>query len=141
MMLVEDSGDLGTPVVGRGASYADIDDDGDLDVLITQPGRAAKLYRNDQQSGHHWLRVILEGVSDNRNAIGAMIELAANGTTQRRLITSGRSYLSQVEYPVTFGLGESDTVDKLLITWPGGRKQSVDVDSVNTVVTITQPTE
>lgn len=141
MILVEDSGDLGTPVVGRGASYADIDDDGDLDVLITQPGRAAKLYRNDQQSGHRWLRVILEGASDNRNAIGAMIELAANGTTQRRLITSGRSYLSQIEYPVTFGLGESDTVDELLITWPGGQKQSVNVDSVNTVVTITQPTE
>jgi hypothetical protein len=137
-MLVDDTGDLGTPVVGRGASYADIDNDGDLDVLITQPGRESKLYRNDQQTGHHWLRVKLTGTSDNRNAIGAVIELTANGTTQRRLITSGRSFLSQLEFPVTFGLGSADTIDSLLITWPGGMKQPVIIDSVDRQVNITQ---
>jgi len=137
-MLVDNTGDLGTPMVGRGASYADIDSDGDLDVLITQPGREAKLYRNDQQTGHHWLRVKLTGTSDNQNAIGAIIELTANGITQRRLITSGRSFLSQLEYPVTFGLGTADRVDNLMITWPGGLKQPVIIDSVDRQISITQ---
>lgn len=137
-MLVDDTGDLGTPVVGRGASYADIDNDGDLDVLITQPGREAKLYRNDQQTGHHWLRVKLTGISDNKNAIGAIIELTANGITQRRMITTGRSFLSQIEYPVTFGLGTTDRVDSLMITWPGGQQQPVIIDSVDKQITITQ---
>lgn len=138
LVLVNNTGDLATPVVGRGASYADIENDGDLDVLITQPGREAKLYRNDQQTGHHWLRVKLEGVSDNRNGIGAVIELTVDGVTQRRLVTSGRSYLSQIEYPVTFGLGRADKIDNLMITWPGGVKQPVIVDSVDKTITITQ---
>ena len=137
-MLVDDAGDLGTPVVGRGASYADIDNDGDLDVLITQPGREAKLYRNDQQTGHHWLRVKLTGTSDNRNAIGAVIELTANDITQRRLITSGRSFLSQLEFPVTFGLGTANSIDSMVITWPGGLKQPVIIDSVDRQINITQ---
>lgn len=138
LILVKDTGDLATPVVGRGATYADIDKDGDLDVLITQPGREARLYRNDQQTGHHWLRIKLEGTADNRNAIGAVIELTANGITQRRLITSGRSFLSQVEIPVTFGLGRAEKVDRLLVTWPGGQQQLVDVDQVDRQLTITQ---
>ena len=138
LILVDNTGDLGTPVVGRGASYADIDNDGDLDVMITQPGREAKLYRNDQQTGHHWLRVKLTGTLDNRNAIGAIIELTANGITQRRLITSGRSFLSQLEFPVTFGLGSANSIDNLVITWPGGQKQPVIIDSVDRQITITQ---
>lgn len=138
LILVENTGDLARPVVGRGASYADIDSDGDLDVMITQPGRAAKLYRNDQQTGHHWLRIRLVGTRDNRSAIGAVIELTANGVTQRRLITSGRSFISQVELPVTFGLGGADKVERLVVTWPGGQKQTVNIDQIDTLVTITQ---
>jgi len=138
LILVDNTGDLGTPVVGRGASYADIDNDGDLDVMITQPGREAKLFRNEQQTGHHWLRVKLTGTSDNRNAIGAIIELTANGITQRRLVTSGRSFLSQLEFPVTFGLGTADSIDSLMITWPGGLKQPVIIDSVDKQISITQ---
>ena len=139
LILVENTGDLGTPVVGRGASYGDIDNDGDLDVLITQPGREAKLFRNDQQTGHHWLRIKLVGTSDNRNAIGAIVELTANGVTQRRLVTSGRSFLSHVETPITFGLGTADMIDSLVITWPGGDKQNVKIDQVDQQVTIAQP--
>ncbi len=138
LILVEQTGDLGTPVVGRGASYADIDNDGDLDVLITQPGREARLYRNDQQTGHHWLRIKLTGTSDNRNAIGAIIELTVNGVTQRRMVTSGRSFLSQIERPVTFGLGNTNKVDSLVITWPGGQKQTVEINQVDRQISITQ---
>jgi hypothetical protein len=138
LILTTNTGDLDTPLVGRGASYADIDGDGDPDILITQAGREARLFRNDQQTGHHWLRIKLVGTTDNRNAIGALIELTANGVKQKRIITPGRSYLSQIEYPVTFGLGSTDSIDSLLITWPGGQKQQVTVDSVDTQITITQ---
>ena len=82
--------------------------------------------------------VKLKGTTDNQNAIGAIIELKANGITQRRMITSGRSFLSQLEYPVTFGLGTADKVDSLVITWPGGLQQPVIVDSVDKQISITQ---
>lgn len=139
-ILVENTGDLSTPMVGRGASYADIDSDGDLDVMITQPDRETRLYRNDQNTGHHWLRIVLEGSSDNKNAIGAIVELTASGFTQRRLVTSGRSFLSQIELPLTFGLGSANKIDSLLITWPNGQQQSVTIDQVDQQITIKQST-
>lgn len=135
---VSDPGDIATPMVGRGAAYADIDADGDLDIAVLQNGRAAVLLRNDQQLGHHWLRVQLEGSSANRSAIGAIVELTAGGQTQRRQVMPTRSYLSQVELPVTFGLGNSQSVDSLTVTWPGGQRQTVPVEHVDTVLTIRQ---
>ena len=66
--------DLFKPMVGRGAAYADIDGDGDLDVLITATGQPPRLLRNDQQLGHHWLRFKLTGTKSNRDAIGAWVD-------------------------------------------------------------------
>jgi hypothetical protein len=138
-VLAETTGDLTLPLVGRGAAYADIDGDGDLDIVVVQNGRRAVLFRNDQQLGHHWLRVKLEGRSVNRNAIGAVLTLTANGVTQRRLVMPTRRYLSQVELPVTFGLGAAQKVDALTVIWPNGRKQDAPVGQVDTTLTITQP--
>jgi len=137
-VLVADTGELANPMVGRGAAYADIDNDGDLDVLVTQNGRRAVLFRNEQSLGHHWLRVRLTGNDSNRNAIGALVELSAGGVTQRRVVTPTRSYLSQSELPVTFGLGASSAVDELHITWPDGQRQSVPVPEVDVMMTINQ---
>jgi hypothetical protein len=136
---VADIGALATPMVGRGAAYADIDADGDLDIVVTQNGRRALLFRNDQQLGHHWLRVVLQGTHANRNAIGSIVELTAGGITQRRSVMPTRSYLSQVELPLTFGLGTADRVDALQITWPDGQQQQVAVDRLDTSLHITQP--
>ena len=137
-VLVADTGELANPMVGRGAAFADIDNDGDLDVLVTQNGRRAVLFRNEQSLGHHWLRVRLTGNDSNRNAIGALVELSAGGVTQRRVVTPTRSYLSQSELPVTFGLGASSAVDELHITWPDGQRQSVPVPEVDVMMTINQ---
>ena len=134
-------GDLAMPMVGRGAAYADIDADGDLDIVVIQNGRRAVLFRNDQQLGHHWLRVQLEGVRVNRSAIGTIIEMTANGVTQRRLVMPTRSFLSQVELPVTFGLGDNDRVDALKITWPDGQVQQLTVEQVDTLLTVIQPAD
>ena len=139
LVLAGDTGDLAEPLVGRAATYADIDMDGDLDVVITQTGREAKLFRNDQQTGHHWLRLKLVGGKDNRDAIGALVELQAGGVTQKRLVMPSRSYMSQMELPLTFGLGSNDHVDMLSIAWPDGQRQEVKVGRIDTILTVQQP--
>lgn len=133
-------GDLPTPMVGRGAAYADIDGDGDLDVLITQVGGRPMLLRNDLKSSHHWLRLKLvgDGKKSNRDAIGAVIELTAGGVTQTRQVMPTRSYLSQVELPVTLGLGDIDRIDSLHVRWPDGSVQDVQVPQIDRAMTIEQ---
>jgi enediyne biosynthesis protein E4 len=128
--------DLFHPIVGRGSAYADIDGDGDLDVVFTQIGGPPLLLRNDQQTGHHWLRVKLVGTSSNRDAIGARVALRAGDLNQVRHVMPTRGYLSQSELPVTFGLGAADRVDELTITWPLGTVQRVSNPPINTLLVI-----
>ncbi|MGH7171245.1 MAG: CRTAC1 family protein [Gemmataceae bacterium] len=113
--------DLFQPLVGRGCAYADLDGDGDLDVILVGTGGPARVLRNDNQLGHHWIRFRLQGdgVRSNRSAIGARIILEANGVEQRREIAAARGYLSQSELVVTFGLGAVEKIDRLTIYWPG----------------------
>ena len=117
--------DLSRPIVGRGAAYGDLDGDGDLDVILTQAGGRPLVLRNEQQTGHHWLRLRLVGRAGNRDAFGAWIELTANGITQRRQVMPTRSYLSQVELPLTFGLGTATQIERLRIEWPDGAVQDI----------------
>ncbi len=131
-------GDLARPMVGRGATYADVDGDGDLDVLLTENGGLPRLLRNDQALGHHWLRVRLVGRAPNPDAIGARVELTAGGVTQYRQVVPARSYLSQVELPVTFGLGQSAAVERLRVTWPDGSAEDVPVEGMDRLVTVRQ---
>ena len=119
------AGDLDRRLVGRGSCFADIDGDGDLDALLVQLGDRPLLLRNEQELGHHWLRVRLVGRAPNRDAIGARLVLRAGGETLRRMVMPTKSYLSQSELPVTFGLGVASKVDALEITWPDGTVQAV----------------
>ena len=130
--------DFAAPIVGRGAAYADIDGDGDLDVLLTATGGAPRLLRNEQTLGHHWLRLKLVGRKCNRDAIGARIEVESGGVVQKRIVMPTRSYLSQVELPVTFGLGESSTIQRITILWPDGSKQEVADAKVDRLLVIEQ---
>jgi len=116
-------GGLSKPIVGRGAAYADINRDGRLDVVLSQVGGAPLLLRNDLDNGHHWLRISLRGAPGNIAAIGAELALEAGGTRQQRTVMPTRSYLSQAELPVTFGLGETAQIERLVIRWPDGSEQ------------------
>jgi enediyne biosynthesis protein E4 len=111
------------PKVGRGLCYADFDRDGDLDILMTTNNGPAYLYRNDQQAGNHSIRFHLTGTKSNRDAIGAMVRIEHEGSTQERLVKGGSSYLSQSELPVTFGLGKRDKIDRVVIEWPSGNTE------------------
>ncbi|UCH62008.1 MAG: CRTAC1 family protein [Fidelibacterota bacterium] len=113
-------GVYGKPMVARGLAYADIDRDGDVDILILENGGSLHLWRNDSRGGN-FLRVNLEGRESNRQGIGARIVAKVDATHLERTITSGGSYLSDSEKTVTFGLGRANTVDSLLVYWPNGQ--------------------
>jgi len=114
------------PIVARGIATADIDRDGDLDVLLTVNGGAAKLLRNDVSAPKaHWVRLLLRGAAPNREALGALVTLWSNGMSQERMVRTGSSYLSQSEVnPILFGLGDATQADSVLVRWPTSGKVS-----------------
>lgn len=140
LVTVAKSGpDFVKPNVGRGAAYADIDGDGDLDLLISTSGQPPRLLRNDQKLGHHWVRFQLTGGEKiNRDAIGAVVEVQTGKVTQRRLVMPTRSYLSQVELPVTFGLGSAEKIDDVRIRWPDGSTRELKDVSIDTLHKVQQ---
>ncbi|HUN87011.1 MAG TPA: CRTAC1 family protein [Terracidiphilus sp.] len=120
---------LRLPVVGRGAAYADIDNDGDLDLALTTSNGPARLLRNDGANQNDMLRIKLIGTRSNRDGIGAKV-LLTTSTGQRvsQMVKSGSSYLSQSELPLTFGLGKPDPGRRITleIRWPSGHKDTID---------------
>lgn len=117
--------DFTRPMVGRGAAYADIDGDGDQDILIAATGQQPRLLRNDQRLNRHWLRVKLVGTRSNRDGIGSWVEVHEGNRILRRQVMPTRSYLSQVELPVTFGLGDVAEVHKIVVRWSDGTVQEI----------------
>ena len=108
------------PIVARGIATADVDRDGDLDLLITVNGGRPKLLRNDLPPGEaRWVRVELAGAPPNLDALGAVVTLYAGDLVQRRMVRAGSSYLSQSETnPLLFGLGNRTRADSILVRWP-----------------------
>ncbi|MGZ4814723.1 MAG: CRTAC1 family protein [Terriglobales bacterium] len=122
-VAAEVGGGFARPKVGRGLAYGDFDRDGDIDVLMTTNNGPAYLFRNDQMGGNKSIRFKLTGTKSNRDAIGAVVRVYYNGVSQMRMVKSGSSYLSQSESPVTFGLGKSDQVERVMIEWPSGKSE------------------
>lgn len=130
--------DLFQPIVGRGSAYADMDQDGDLDVLLTQINGPPLLLRNDQALGHRWVRLKLIGKRSNRDAIGAWIRVRISDKILWRHVMPTRGYLSQSELPVTIGLDAAQQIDELSVIWPGGETQKINSLPLNQLTVIEQ---
>src|SRR5688500_1021911 len=129
--------DLHQPIVGRGSAFADIDGDGDQDVLVTQLNGPAKLFRNDQRLGNSWVRVKLVG-KKNRDAIGASVKVRVGNRVFAQQVMPTRGYLSQSELPVTIGLGKAQKIDDVQIFWPDGSRETGVSLKKNTLNIVTQ---
>ncbi len=128
------------PMVGRGAAFADIDADGDLDILITAVGGRPRLLRNDQNLANHWLRIRLEGRRSNRDAIGALVTVVAAGEKQMARVMPTRSYLSQCERELTFGLGKATNIEEFTVRWPSGTVERFPPPQVDRLIHVVEGT-
>jgi hypothetical protein len=126
---------LGRPIMGRGAAYADFDEDGDLDIAIATLAGPAYLLRNESK-GNNWLRVRASGSRSNRSGLGAVVRVTSASGRQWQMVRSGSSYASQSELTLTFGLGRDTSVTELEIAWPSGVSQKFSNVAVNRTVTI-----
>ena len=109
--------------VSRGLAAGDIDNDGRLDLLVTNNGQTADLLRNDGGSHGHALLVRLAGTTSNRDGVGARVRMTAGMKTQVREVRAGSSYLGQNDARLHFGLGRATAAERLDITWPSGRTE------------------
>ena len=108
-------------VVGRGAAFGDMDNDGDVDIALVDNGGRFLLFRNEGGNRNHWVVFRTEGTKSNRDGIGAIIRVKRNGVTQSQYVRSGGSFLSENQRSVTFGLGSGETVESVEVLWPSGQ--------------------
>ncbi len=123
------------PKVARGAAYADIDNDGFLDLLLTTNGGRAYLFHSEGGSNHS-LRIKLVGKKSNRDGIGAVVRVSSGKDRQSKMLKSGSSYLSQSELVLTFGLAASAKADSVEVQWPSGHLEKLANVAADQTVTI-----
>ncbi|MEP7273576.1 MAG: CRTAC1 family protein, partial [Acidobacteriota bacterium] len=124
-------------MVGRGAAFGDFDNDGDLDLVMTSNNGRPRLLRNDGGNQNNVLRIKTAGRTSNRDGIGARVVLKLpNQTKLWSVVKSGSSYCSQSELPLTFGLGKTEKVSNIEVTWPGGRVDLIPDVNANQFITI-----
>jgi hypothetical protein len=117
----EKSGDgMEVKLSSRGAGFDDLDNDGDIDVVILNSRREPTVLRNDSSSQGHWLQVRLQGAKTNRDGVGAHVKVTAGDLTLLDEVHSGRGYQSHYGMRLHFGLGNRDRVDRVEVRWIGG---------------------
>jgi hypothetical protein len=128
--------DFQLPVVSRGAAVADFDNDGDLDILVSNNGQAPQLLRNDGGNENHWLQLFLIGTRSNRDAVGARVKVIAGELTLFDQRKGGMSYQSAQDPRLHFGLGQQTRVDSVEITWPSGEITKLTHLNVDQIVSV-----
>jgi hypothetical protein len=133
--VTDHSGDgMRVELSGRGAGFDDLDNDGDLDVVVLNSRAKPTLLRNDSPHKHHWIAVDLKGKTSNRDAVGVRVEVVTGDQTQVDEVRSGRGYQCHFGTRLHFGLAGHDRIDTIRVHWPaiGQRKAHTDVlENVN----------
>jgi hypothetical protein len=123
-------------LVARGAAYADIDNDGAPDILVTTNGGPAYLFRNVGGSRNNAIRIRTVGTRSNRDGIGAQVRTTSGGIANWQTVHSGSSYCSQSELTLTFGLGKATQAESVEIVWPSGQHDTLKNLKANATYTI-----
>lgn len=134
-----EGGNWANAIVARGIAVADIDGDGDSDIIIAQNNGPAIILRNDQRSGLPWLRLKLIATRSQPDAGGARVEVRTPRRILTRTVAPAMGFMAQSESTLTFGLGEDTRVQKIVIQWPSGQRQELRPTAINQTVTIREP--
>jgi enediyne biosynthesis protein E4 len=122
--------------VGRGCAFGDVDNDGDIDIVINNLDAAPSVLRNDGGNRNSWLMIKCRGTRSNRSAIGTRVRVVAGGHSQIAEVMSGSSYYSQNDLRLHFGMGKASRADLVEVFWPSGQKESFTSVSVNQLITV-----
>jgi hypothetical protein len=129
------------PRVGRGSATADYDNDGDLDLFVSNNNQRPMLLRNDGGNSNNWLSIKTVGNRSNRDGIGALITVHAAGFVQSEEVRAGSSYLSQNDLRVHFGLGTLAVAETIEVRWPSGTIQTLQQIDANQFLVIEEPVD
>lgn len=124
--------------VSRGAIFGDYDNDGDIDIVVTQSNQPAELLRNEGGNRRNWVRIKLVGTASNRDGIGARVTATAGSESQMQEVRTGLSYLSSNDPRILFGLGDHTRIDRLEIRWPSGIVQVLENLEVNRKIVVVE---
>jgi len=131
---------LAVKLSSRGAAFDDLDNDGDIDVVILNSRREPTILRNDSVPGNHWLQLQLRGVKTNRDGVGARVTVTAGDLKLVDEVHSGRSYQSHYGSRLHFGLSKADRVDRVEVRWVGGSTEVIQGISVDRLLIVTEGT-
>jgi hypothetical protein len=125
---------------GRAVALADLRNTGALDVIVANQRGPLLIYENRVAPGRHWIQFELEGTASNRSAIGARVEVHWNGHVQAQEVTGATGFSAQNQRRLHYGLGEARTVDRVVIRWPSGKRETIESPQVDTRHHVKEPT-